>query len=123
MHLAAAKALQPRNRMVEAARLLPPVSALRSASLGTLGQKIFEKEFTLATLQWTTAGEARYFAICRRAGWGFNPNDLVRCPAIRTMKQRHVAVRHATDDCCLRGQREGSDERIRPDLIAFVSSI
>jgi|SRR6516162_9093412 len=57
-----------------------------SAPFWTLDQEIFENEFTLTAIHGTAATHACYFAISRRHARGFDPNDLVLCRAVWTLK-------------------------------------
>ena len=61
-----------------------------ASSPWTLEEEIFEKERTLAAVQGSTAGQARYFAIRGRPGRSFNPNNLVLRCAVWTLElSRH----------------------------------
>jgi len=73
---------------------LPPAGAPSWA----LNHEIFEEELTLATMQRATAGDAGDFAVRSRTRRRLNPNELVHCCAVRTLKL-----------CCrIHSQRMGS---------------
>jgi hypothetical protein len=65
------------------------------ASSGTFNQKVFEQEFALAGAEWTTAANARHFALGRRLWWGFKTDNFVLCRADGAMEQRRHRLRHS----------------------------
>jgi hypothetical protein len=49
-------------------------------------------------VQGSAAGQAGYFAICCRSARGFNPNELVPCCAVRTLKLCQWRIKHSHKD-------------------------
>src|SRR6516164_10607474 len=60
--------------------------ALHKRAVLDARQEIFENEFTLTAIHGTAATHACYFTISRRHARGFDPNDLVLCRAVWTLK-------------------------------------